>query len=636
MRQSTEVIGIVAAHFEYSCALSFPADGEIEMSFCDGNALIQQRRGKQLSPVEIMFDIPEYPRVTYARPADHDAAHPVFPAIFKGFHRAVDIPVSEDRYSDAGMGCHLCDRRPICLALVHLLAGAAVDGQGLNARILKSHGYLQYPYRIVIPAQSGFDGYRYGYAFYDFGRHGLHFGQIEQNACSGSLAGYLVYRTSVIDVDEFRSGIFCDGCRLPHGVDLVAENLHPDWPFVIVYVEFLNAFFCFADQTFSSNKFGKHQVGAHFLAKRPERRIADILHGGEQQGKAAQVYVSNFDGAHNEFQRKFSRNMKITEYNPLHTSGKNPWILLFSLFLITMGGLFLIGPLLSMVLALLAGGMGVNELQLLLSDPTALPGKRSLVLGIQGATSIGAFIIAPLIFYYTLVKGDISEFFSNTRMTVIAGVLTSGIVFSFMIVNTLFIEWNVNLKLPEFMAGFERWATGLEEQLRELTEYLTRFDSVSYFWLAVLVVAIIPALGEELLFRGLLQNILRQITGKGHLAVWLAAFLFGLLHFQFYGMLPRVLLGALFGYLYLWSGNLLIPVLAHFVNNALSLFFLYLYQAGISSIDVESTEAFPWYYITIFALSGVFLTLRFRKLYASPLKDERMGDRIQGREPGEG
>jgi uncharacterized protein len=324
--------------------------------------------------------------------------------------------------------------------------------------------------------------------------------------------------------------------------------------------------------------------------------------------------------------------MKITELNPLDVPGTRPWVLLLALFLIVLGGLFLIGPLLSLALVNLTDDIGLFELQALISDPSAYTDEnRKLLLGVQGMTSVGAFIAAPLIFYYTAVRGRFSRFF-EVSLTGTTLLLTIAIVFSFMIVNTVFIDWNASLVLPESMRGFERWASALEEQLRELTEYLTHFDSISTFLLAVLVVAVIPAVGEELLFRGLLQNILRRLAGNAHVAVWLAALMFGMLHFQFYGMLPRVLLGALFGYLYLWSGNLWVPVLAHFVNNGLSLLFLYLYQTGYSPVDVESTEAFPWTYILIFAVLGTFLIVRFRNHYANPLPDEGLGDRIQGGE----
>src|SRR5690554_5832087 len=107
---------------------------------------------------------------------------------------------------------------------------------------------------------------------------------------------------------------------------------------------------------------------------------------------------------------------------------------------------------------------------------------------------------------------------------------------------------------------------------------MTRFDNAGDFILALIVIGLIPAVGEELLFRGLVQNQIGAITKNIHVAIWLAAFLFSTFHFQFYGFVPRMFLGVLFGYLYYWSGNLFIAMLAHFINNGLTLILLYMYQ----------------------------------------------------------
>ena len=68
----------------------------------------------------------------------------------------------------------------------------------------------------------------------------------------------------------------------------------------------------------------------------------------------------------------------------------------------------------------------------------------------------------------------------------------------------------------------------------------------------------------------------------------MAAFLFSAMHMQFYGFVPRLLLGAMLGYLFVWSGSLWLSVLAHFVNNASAIIFTYLYQQQMSTIDVDA------------------------------------------------
>jgi uncharacterized membrane protein (Fun14 family) len=103
----------------------------------------------------------------------------------------------------------------------------------------------------------------------------------------------------------------------------------------------------------------------------------------------------------------------------------------------------------------------------------------------------------------------------------------------------------------------------------------------------------------------MLQPQLQRATRNAHVAIWISAFLFSSLHMQFFGFVPRLALGALFGYLYSWSGNLIVPIVAHFINNGFSLLMLYLHQLGKIDIDLESTKAVPWPAV----ISGTILTL---------------------------
>lgn len=315
--------------------------------------------------------------------------------------------------------------------------------------------------------------------------------------------------------------------------------------------------------------------------------------------------------------------------NPLYANGRNPWILLLSLILITLGGVFLIGQVLAFITAFAMSGVGIDEFSNILKNPTAYPEQRLMFLSLQGMTSIGGFIIAPLIFYYTLVKGNLIKDFIDIPSNVFSLLLITIImVFSFMVVNTVFIEWNASIKFPESMAGFEQWAQRMEETMKVLTEYMTEFESTGYFAVAIFVIAVIPAIGEELLFRGLLQNILKRIFKNDHVAIWVAAILFSAIHFQFYGFIPRVLLGALFGYLYVWSGSLFFPIIAHFFNNALSLLALYTYQKGLIDLDVESTEALPTVYIIIFSALFVITLMYFKNYLLKNNGHERLDSRL--------
>ena len=113
----------------------------------------------------------------------------------------------------------------------------------------------------------------------------------------------------------------------------------------------------------------------------------------------------------------------------------------------------------------------------------------------------------------------------------------------------------------------------------------------------------------------MIQNELHKATNNIHVSIWFAAVLFSAIHFQFFGFVPRMLLGALFGYLYYWSGSLMLAILAHFVNNAVSVVALYLYQQGTFSFDVESQESAPLNIVIFSALLTVGLLYYFYKYY---------------------
>ncbi|MEL7006274.1 MAG: CPBP family intramembrane glutamic endopeptidase, partial [Bacteroidota bacterium] len=132
---------------------------------------------------------------------------------------------------------------------------------------------------------------------------------------------------------------------------------------------------------------------------------------------------------------------------------------------------------------------------------------------------------------------------------------------------------------------------------------------------AIIVIAVIPAIGEEIVFRGMLQNELHTASKNAHVAIWVSAIIFSAIHMQFFGFFPRLLLGALFGYLYYWSGNLIIPILAHFINNGFSLVLVYLSTGEGLFGNPENTESAPLSTVLIFIIITVGLMYYFRNYF---------------------
>ena len=124
------------------------------------------------------------------------------------------------------------------------------------------------------------------------------------------------------------------------------------------------------------------------------------------------------------------------------------------------------------------------------------------------------------------------------------------------------------MNLPGWLSGLEAWMRTKENYASELTGLLIKSAGIGALIINVIVLAIIPSVAEEMIFRGILQQILCRIFRSYHIGIWITAFLFSAIHFQFFGFFPRLILGLSFGYLFYWSGNLWLAIIAHFINNA--------------------------------------------------------------------
>jgi membrane protease YdiL (CAAX protease family) len=162
-----------------------------------------------------------------------------------------------------------------------------------------------------------------------------------------------------------------------------------------------------------------------------------------------------------------------------------------------------------------------------------------------------------------------------------AGVVVSMFLLSPAITLSGFL--NSRLQLPAFMAPVEQWMRAREETVGRLLETLFAGNDPSSLLLNLAVVAAAAALAEEFFFRGALQRILEQRVSGHHAVIWITAIIFSLVHLQFYGFVPRMLLGAYLGYLLYWSKCIWLPVLAHFTNNAMAVI-------GMSSLHLKENS----------------------------------------------
>ncbi|MCB0492761.1 MAG: CPBP family intramembrane metalloprotease [Cyclobacteriaceae bacterium] len=291
------------------------------------------------------------------------------------------------------------------------------------------------------------------------------------------------------------------------------------------------------------------------------------------------------------------------------------WTSVILIFIVSMIGFVIIGPIVGFILSMPFIEGGLLDFQSKLANPTAYPELRIPLFIMQGSATFFGLILIPALYIRGFEKKNPLILFQNKTIYAQSIIFTILVVILFMIPNTFFIEWNANLSMPDFLKGFEYWAREKEDIAAELTAYLTQFDSFGNFALAFFVIAILAGVGEELVFRGMLQPELHRATGNIHAAIWISAILFSAIHLQFFGFVPRMLLGVMFGYLYYWSGNIIIPMLAHFVNNGFSLLMVYLYQLGIISIDLESGESASPLLVAFFTIITFGLLLYLKKFH---------------------
>ncbi|QIA06350.1 CPBP family intramembrane glutamic endopeptidase [Draconibacterium halophilum] len=231
---------------------------------------------------------------------------------------------------------------------------------------------------------------------------------------------------------------------------------------------------------------------------------------------------------------------------------------------------------------------------------------------IQVTQAIGFFIVPPFILGY-LFHGKSKEYLYldksfNSQSAILVIVM---MFFAAPLIN-LIGELNNNMSFPDWLSGMENWMRNAEENAAEITDAFLNVKTVGGLAFNIFMIALLPAVGEELLFRGVIQKIFSQMTHNHHWGIWISAILFSALHMQFFGFVPRVLLGALFGYLLVWSGSMWVPIIAHFLNNAIAVIAMYLISNNMLKPEYEEigSTADSYYMAGIsLALTLVFLLM---------------------------
>lgn len=269
------------------------------------------------------------------------------------------------------------------------------------------------------------------------------------------------------------------------------------------------------------------------------------------------------------------RNASLQDLNPF---GK----------IISLGGLFLfhliLFSLLSGSIAMAIYGIDIIELQDLLNNRTH-PLFSPVMKVIQAGYTFGGFVLSALM-AAKLFGNDLKSYLYMTKLDLRLFFLGGLFMLLTMPFISLLSEWNNAIHFPEFLKELEiNFRNAEESQAALLKQFLDMPDWVS-FTVNVFVIAILPAIGEELAFRGILQRQLVIITKNIHVGIWLTAFFFSAFHGSFFAFLPRFIMGGTFGYLFVWTRSIWVPIFAHFVNNSMTVFLIYRYGFD----EIESIE----------------------------------------------
>lgn len=214
----------------------------------------------------------------------------------------------------------------------------------------------------------------------------------------------------------------------------------------------------------------------------------------------------------------------------------------------------------------------------ILTDPNVLndlhnPAVASSMKLIQLFSSLGTFVLPPVIAAYLFDGSPANYLKTNVRISLplVATVILLLIV-SIPFINWM-LEWNSAMHLPASMKSIEDWMKASETQAGQITDLFMNDISYKGLFLNLIIIALLPAIGEEFLFRGVIQRLFKEMGTSIHASIILTAILFSALHMQFFGFFPRFALGVLLGYLMYWSGSIRLPIAAHFTNNALAVIF---------------------------------------------------------------
>lgn len=277
--------------------------------------------------------------------------------------------------------------------------------------------------------------------------------------------------------------------------------------------------------------------------------------------------------------------------------------------LIALMGLgFMVGGGASILLWKLMTGQQMSAMQASMSDPAFVDEVRVL----QTFIAMFMFLIPSVITAFILNRRPFQFLGFNAKLNWKPTILGMAIM-----IITIFLAGSL-AKLNEMLpvsAELTNYFKGLEESYIKQVEVMSQMKGIPDLLITLLVMAAVPAVFEEVFFRGGFQNMMHRSTGNLWVSVIVTSMLFSAIHFSFYGFFARTALGIVLGLLYAYSKNLWMPVIAHFLNNAIAVVQVYLLRLEGKTIEAAMDDKYPVWWGIIAIVVIVFLFNLYKKLY---------------------
>ena len=238
------------------------------------------------------------------------------------------------------------------------------------------------------------------------------------------------------------------------------------------------------------------------------------------------------------------------------------------------------------------------------SNPQDLNSLRFM----QISSQLFTFVFPPIAYAF-LVKEKPVNALGLKNAKILWLLIGTAMIFAIMPLNSILAEWNAGLKLPESLSALEQMIKDMQESASAMIEKFVSVDTIGGLMLNLFMIAGLAALGEELLFRSIIQTSLIKICKNAHVGILIASAIFSFIHLEFYGFVPRLILGMLLGYMFYFSGSIWIPMLMHFLNNGTVVLIYFLNNKGITNIDVDTfgQTSIPVLIVSIVVMIVLFL-----------------------------